>query len=161
MGHIDELSRVDGGWQAILAGFEANPAARGAAEHGAFGHPRQRRLGLRVPANCWALLTGHTTNAYAIAVELSSTGAVLKFVGRRSLPRFLLDQRFALDLFIPGAATPVHVIVRPVRTIGDLQAFEFIQSSAVDRLTLAEHLDRLMGNDPLRNAVRLARRRAS
>jgi hypothetical protein len=160
MGHIDELSRVDGGWQSILARLE--PSAAEIAElEGAFGHAHERRLGLRVPTTCWALLSGRTTSVYAVAVELSPTGVVLKFVGQRTRLLFRTSQRFTLDLFVPGASVPVHVLVRPARTIGDLQAFEFMQSSAVDRLTLAEYLDRLMGNHSLSTAPQFARKKAS
>ncbi len=160
MGHIDELSQVDSGWQTIFARLE--PSATAIAElDGAFGHSHERRLGLRVPSNCWALLSGRTTSVYAVAVDLSPTGVVLKFVGQRSRLLFRNSQRFTLDLFIPGASAPVHVLVRPARTIGELQAFEFTKSSAVDRLTLAEYLDRLMGNDSLRAAVHFTRKKAS
>jgi hypothetical protein len=163
MSHIDELelSKVDSGWQSILAGIEPAPPLNAALDGGAFGHPRQRRLGLRVPANCWALLSGYPTSVYAVAVELSSTGVVLKFVGRRSRLLFRPEQRFGLDLFVPGVTLPVHVAVRPVRRILDLEAFEIVQSSAVDRLTLAEYLDHLMEGDASRGGFQFAGRRAS
>ena len=56
----------------------------------------------------------------------------------------MFEQRFGLDLFLPGAATPLHVTVRPVRPVGHREAFEFVEGTAVDRLTLAEHLDYLL-----------------
>jgi hypothetical protein len=163
MGHIDELelTKVDSGWQSILADIGEAPPLNAMLDAGAFGHTRQRRLGLRVPANCWALLSGYPTSVYAVAVELSSTGVVLKFVGRRSRLLFRPEQRFGLDLFVPAVSLPVHVAVRPVRRILDLEAFEIVQSSAVDRLTLAEYLDHLMDGSASREAVHFARRSAS
>ena len=47
-------------------------------------------------------------------------------------------------MFLPGEKTPLHVAVRPVRTIGEFEAFEFIDASGVDRLTLAEYIDRVI-----------------
>lgn len=82
---------------------------------------------------------------YAMVVELSATGVVLRFAARR--PRegaFRPEQRFELDLFLPGSTAPVLVRVRPVRSIGALEAFELVEASAVDRLTLAEYADRFV-----------------
>jgi len=104
----------------------------------------ERRRGLRLPARCWALLRNQERSIYARAVELSATGVVLEVVGRRHPVDFRATQRFELDLFVPGAATPIHVTVRPVRSVGSREAFELIEASSVDRLTLAEHLDHLL-----------------
>jgi hypothetical protein len=109
-----------------------------------FGHTAERRLGLRLPTHCWALLRSGQAGTYALAVELSATGVVLELAGRHERVEFHREQRFDLDLFIPGATTPIHVAVRPVRAVGAREAFEFVEGNAVDRLTLAEHLDRLL-----------------
>jgi hypothetical protein len=109
-----------------------------------FGHVSERRLGLRVPTRCWALLRHGEHGTYAMAVELSATGVVLEIAGRHRALEFQPAQRFGLDLFVPGATTPIHVSVRPVRNVGSGEAFEFVDGSSVDRLTLAEHLDRLL-----------------
>jgi hypothetical protein len=107
-------------------------------------HP-QRRLGLRVPTRAWALFRNGAHGMYATVVELSATGLVLKFTGQRlRMAAFRPAQRFGLDLFLPGGKAPLHVGVRPVRTIGEFEAFEFVEASAVDRLTLAEYLDRVI-----------------
>jgi len=104
----------------------------------------ERRRGLRLPTRCWALLRNRERSIYARAVELSATGVVLEIVGRRHPVDFRVTQRFELDLFVPGATTPIHVTVRPVRAVGSHEAFELVQASSVDRLTLAEHLDHLL-----------------
>lgn len=104
---------------------------------------QSRRLGLRVAVSCWALLQARGRSLYAQALELSATGVVLRLVGVRHAVRFRGEQRFGLDLFVPGSALPVHATVRPVRAIGALEAFELVDVSPVDRLTLAEYLDSL------------------
>jgi len=83
-----------------------------------FGHTAERRLGLRLPTHCWALLRSGQAGTYALAVELSATGVVLELAGRHERVEFHREQRFDLDLFIPGATTPIHVAVRPVRAVG-------------------------------------------
>jgi hypothetical protein len=103
----------------------------------------ERRRGLRLPTRCWALLRNRERSIYARAVELSATGVVLEVVGRRHPVDFRPTQRFDLDLFVPGVTTPIHVSVRPVRTVGSREAFELVEASAVDRLTLAEHLEHI------------------
>jgi hypothetical protein len=122
-------------------------------------HPSQRRLGLRLPTRCWALLRGRTRSVYVQVVEVSATGLVLRSVGRqRGEANFLGEQRFELDLFLLGAAAPLHVTLRPVRSIGEFEAFELVGTSAVDRLTLAEHMDRVLA---ARQRTRTRKRRAS
>jgi hypothetical protein len=109
-----------------------------------FDPATERRRGLRLPTRCWALLRGRERSIYARTVELSATGVVLEVVGRRHPMDFRATQRFELDLFVPGATTPIHVTVRPVRSVGSQEAFELVEASSVDRLTLAEHLDHLL-----------------
>ena len=104
----------------------------------------ERRRGLRLPTRCWALLRNRERSIYARAIELSATGVVLEVVGRRHPVDFRATQRFDLDLFVPGATTPIHVTVRPVRAVGSREAFELVEATSVDRLTLAEHLDHLL-----------------
>jgi hypothetical protein len=157
MSQLNELAEVDGAWQSIFADIQR----LGDPDRGAFGHPGQRRLGLRVRANCWALLSRGQTSTYAFAVELSATGVVLKLLGRRARLLFRPDQRFRLDLFVPGASSPVRAIVRPVRPVADREAFELVEISPADRLTLAEHLDRQMAKRTRRTALESARRRPS
>jgi len=126
----EELAAIDAQW-------DTDPP-----NSGTFGHASERRLGLRVPATCWALLRHGAESVYAQTIELSPTGAVLKLLDGKAT-RFDHAQRFTLDIFVPGATQPVHATVRPARAVGQLEAFEFSAMSAADRLTLAEHLDRL------------------
>jgi hypothetical protein len=116
--------------------------------------PPQRRLGLRVAVSCWALLRARGRSLYVQVLELSPTGVVIRLVGVRSAVRFRNEQRFGLDLFIPGSPTPIHATVRPVRAIGVLEAFELVDIGAVDRLTLAEYLDSLNAERGVKGHVR-------
>ena len=68
---------------------------------------------------------------------------MLKFVGPGSIV-FRPGQLFGLDLFVPGASSTVRAAMRSVRTTEGFSAFEFVEINAVDRLTLAEYLDRLL-----------------
>ncbi len=107
-------------------------------------HP-QRRLGLRVPTRAWALFRNGAHGMYATVVELSATGLVLRFTGQRlRMAAFRPHQRFELDLFLPGGSAPLRLGIRPVRTLDDLEAFEFVDASSVDRLTLAVYIDRVV-----------------
>jgi hypothetical protein len=135
----DDLAELDAGWDQI----SPDPPR----SLGAFGHVSDRRLGLRVPTACWALLKDGERSVYARTVELTPTGAVLKLLDGAEI-RFDNPRRFELDVFVPGASAPIHAIARPARAIGQLEAFEFLTMSESDRLTLAEHLDRVTGCRP-------------
>src|ERR1051325_3759152 len=125
MAHFQELSRIDTGWEMIFADIE-RLSAFGV---GAFGHVRARRIGLRVATKCWALVSSESSSAYALAVELSSTGGVLRFVGQSIRPHFRANQRLDLTLFLPEPATPIRLVVRPVRRFAEFDAFEFVEGS--------------------------------
>jgi len=158
MGHLIELPpETDNPLQTIFDGI----ARLSRLAHRAFGHSRQRRLGLRVETSCWALLSNGATSFYAMAVELSGTGVVLQFFGRERQLRFRLDQRFDLHLFVPLVSLPIRANVRPARSVGDRQAFELVEIDPADRLTLAEHLDRTMAHPTRRNALESVRRSPS
>ena len=145
----DDLAELDRLWDEISPDPPASepPESNPPASLGAFGHAADRRLGLRVPAACWALLKDGVHSVYARTVELSPTGAVLKLLdgAETPLPR---GKRFDLDIFMPGAARPVHAVAWPARTMGQLHAFEFLFMSSADRLTLAEHLDHVVADRP-------------
>jgi hypothetical protein len=130
----EELRAVDAEWDRIV---EAAPG-----NEGTFGHDTERRLGLRVPAVCWALLRDGDHGVYARTVEISPTSTVLRFLDPHGL-RFEDTQKFALDLFVPTSSRPIHATARPARALGALEAFELSDMNAADRLTLAEHLDKL------------------
>jgi hypothetical protein len=138
MNDATAVGRMDAGWDAQGDG----PAMS------------RRRLGLRVAVSCWALLQARGRSLYAQVVELSSTGVVLRLVGVGYAVRFRAEQRFGLDLFVPGSPSPVHATIRPVRAIGALEAFELVDMSAVDRLTLAEYLDQLGASRAVAGAAR-------
>ena len=146
---VEELATVDAEWDAISSRVaehlygEPEDAEEEPPISGTFGHVSERRLGLRVPTACWALLSDGDRGIYARAVELSPTGAVLKLLDGRDV-RFDDDRSFGLDIFLPSAPRPIHATARPARAIGDLEAFEFSSMNAADRLTLAEHLDDLV-----------------
>jgi hypothetical protein len=152
---LDELARLDAGWDAP----EPTPDF---ASHGTFGHASERRLGLRVPSRSWALLSDGKQGAYARALELSTTGAVLKLLGDRGSLALAGAAPLTMLLFLPEAAPHVAALARRVRKIGELDAFEFVEMPAAERLTLAEHLDRLVfgraGVELLRRSRRLGTR---
>ncbi|HEX6277301.1 MAG TPA: PilZ domain-containing protein [Polyangiaceae bacterium] len=147
----DELAELDAHWDDLNAsssnGALAPSSSLSPVSHGTFGHEHERRLGLRVPAACWALLKDGDHSVYARTVEISPTGAVLKLLDG-SETRFDRARRYELDIFVPGASRPVHAVARPARAIGQLEAFEFSKMSSDDRLTLAEHLDHLVDERP-------------
>lgn len=72
-------------------------------------------------------------------VELSTTGIVIDFSynGRPTI-----DGVQKLELVVPGLGRPIKALARPVRRVGKFDAFEFLSIRPVDRLSLAEHLDR-------------------
>jgi hypothetical protein len=156
-----ELAAVDEEWDAISSLFAENEAAPESAEteppiSGTFGHVSERRLGLRMPAACWALLRDGARGIYARAVELSPTGVVLKLFDRDV--RLDGARSFGLDIFVPNASRPIHATARPARPIGELEAFELSNMNAADRLTLAEHLDDRRSTRPPRPNGRRSRR---
>jgi hypothetical protein len=147
---VEELEAVDAEWDAIssrlaehLQGRSESAETEHPISESAFGHPSERRIGLRVPAGCWALLSDGEHGVYARAVELSPTGAVLKLLEGSDV-RFDGAHSFGLDIFVPNASHPIHATARPARAIGELEAFELSSMNAADRLTLAEHLDDLV-----------------
>jgi hypothetical protein len=147
----EELAVLDSLWDDLNASPDDAVAAPSASlppvSRGTFGHEHERRLGLRVPAACWALLKDGDHSVYARTVEISPTGAVLKLLDG-SETRFERARRYELDIFVPGASRPVHAVARPARAIGQLEAFEFSKMSSADRLTLAEHLDHVVARRP-------------
>jgi hypothetical protein len=72
-------------------------------------------------------------------VELSTTGVVLDF---RYTERPEIEGLQTLELVVPGLGRPIRTVARPVRQVGKYDAFEFLSIGAIDRLSLAEHLDR-------------------
>jgi hypothetical protein len=102
-------------------------------------YPETRRLGARAPTKFSVFLIAGERRFRARTVELSTTGVVLDFHynGRPDL-----DGLQTLELVVPGLGRPIRTLARPVRRVGVFDAFEFLSIPAVDRLSLAEHLDR-------------------
>ena len=69
------------------------------------------------------------------SVDLSPTGALIRHRSIRSWP---MVQKVELDL----DGVPVETYARTAWCFGDLQAVRFVGLSEVDRLEIAEHLDR-------------------
>ena len=104
------------------------------------GEPiESRRLGAREHTKFSAFLLAKGKRVRARTVELSTTGVVLDF---RYSSRPELDGLQTLELAVPGCGRPIRTLARPVRRVGSFDAFEFLSIREVDRLTLAEHLDR-------------------
>lgn len=152
MNAADNLADLDAAWDLIASDtVEEPPPESGVTSapppdsNGAFGHAMNRRLGLRVPAALWVLVKDGDRGLYARTVEISPTGAVLKLLDGNQT-RFDRARKFELDIFVPASARPLHAVARSARSVGQLEAFEFLTMSSSDRLTLAEHLDYLGGN---------------
>jgi len=99
-----------------------------------------RRLGARVATSFSVFVTSQQQRVRARATELSTTGVLLDL---RHAEPCDIDGLLTLELVVPGLVRPVHTAARRVRTVGKLSAFEFLAISRDDRLTLAEHIDRV------------------
>jgi hypothetical protein len=99
-----------------------------------------RRLGSRTPTHFAVFIKNGGQRLRCRAAQLSTTGVVLDL---RFLEEIDTKRLLQIDLAIPGHTRPIHAVVRPVRAVGRLQAYEFVFIKSVDQLTLAEFLDRL------------------
>ncbi len=77
----------------------------------------------------------------ARSVDVSAGGVLIA----RSCPTRSTDDRVYLEveMAIPGEDESVTALARPVWSLGPYQALKFIRMSDVDRLTLAELVDRV------------------
>lgn len=98
-----------------------------------------RRLGARTATKFSVFLVAGEQRFRARTVELSTTGIVLDF---RYTEHPGSDGLQTLELVVPGLGRPIRAVARLVRRVGKYDAFEFVSIRPVDRLTLAEHLDR-------------------
>jgi hypothetical protein len=103
------------------------------------GLSESRRMGARASTKFSVFLVAGERRFRARTVELSTTGVVLDF---RYTERPEIDGLQTLELVVPGLGRPIRTLARPVRRVGKCDAFEFISIRPVDRLSLAEHLDR-------------------
>jgi hypothetical protein len=98
-----------------------------------------RRLGARASTKFSVFLIAGDRRFRARTVELSTTGVVLDF---RHSEQPTIEGLQTLELVVPGLGRPIRTLARPVRKVGKYDAFEFLSIQAIDRLSLAEHLDR-------------------
>ena len=99
-----------------------------------------RRLGLRTPMAFGVFVTSKGRRVRARAAELSTTGVVLDF---RHSEECSTDGLLTLELCVPGQARPIRTAARFARRVGKLMAFEFMAIGRDERLSLAEHIDRV------------------
>lgn len=100
-----------------------------------------RRLGARVATSFSVFVSNRGQRVRARATELSTTGLLLDF---RHAEACDIDGLLTLELAVPGLIRPIRTAARRVRAVGKLSAFEFLAISRDDRLTLAEHIDRVV-----------------
>lgn len=96
-------------------------------------------MGARAPTKFSVFVVAGERRFRARTVELSTTGVVLDFSYNE---RPDLEGLQTLELVVPGLGRPIRTMARPVRRVGKYDAFEFLSIRPVDRLSLAEHLDR-------------------
>jgi hypothetical protein len=104
------------------------------------GGPSSRRLGARAATSFSAFITLEDEKVRVRAAQLSTTGVVLDV---RQLELGEVDRNFTLELAVPGLRRPIRCVARLVRRSGKLAAFEFLVIGRDERLTLAEHIDRV------------------
>ena len=100
----------------------------------------ERRLGARVATSFSVFISFGDERVRARAAQLSTTGVVLDL---RHLELGALDHNVTLELAVPGLRRPIRCIARLARRLGKLAAFEFLVIGRDERLTLAEHIDRV------------------
>jgi len=100
----------------------------------------ERRIGARIGTD-FRLTARRNGICYEHrAVDLSATGALIR--SRRSLRRPPLLQHLELEI---GAPKPLRTLARTVWAEGKWQGVRFVGLSDVDRLDIAEHIDRVEG----------------
>ena len=102
--------------------------------------PQERRLGARAATSFTAFITIDNEKLRVRAAQLSTTGVVLDV---RNVELGETDRNFTIELAVPGLRRPVRSVARFVRRVGKLAAFEFLVIGRDERLTLAEHIDRV------------------
>jgi len=100
----------------------------------------ERRLGARAATSFSAFITLGDDKVRVRAAQLSTTGVVLDV---RNVELGEVDRNFTLELAVPGLRRPIRCVARLVRRLGKLAAFEFLVIGRDERLTLAEHIDRV------------------
>ena len=98
-----------------------------------------RRMGARAQSKFSVILVVGEKRYRARTVDVSTTGVLLDW---RYNARPVIEGLQTLELVVPGLGKPIRTMARPVRSSGKYDAFEFLSIRPVDRLSLAEHLDR-------------------
>ena len=97
----------------------------------------ERRIGARVRTDLHLTAYRDGRAVPCRAVDLSPGGVLVRRGGRRAVP---MVQRIELDL---GHAKPLRAMARTVWRSDELHALRFVGMNDVDRLEIAQHLDRL------------------
>jgi len=99
-----------------------------------------RRLGTRAATSFGAFILFGEEKVRVRAAQLSTTGVVLDV---RNVELGELNRSYTLELAVPGLRRPIRCVARLVRRVAKLAAFEFMIIGRDERLTLAEHIDRV------------------
>jgi hypothetical protein len=101
----------------------------------------ERRFSARAQGD-FPVRIGDGLMAYSDArgVDVSATGVLIA----RVRPLASNEDRlyFAIEMTLPDTGESITVLARPVWTSGPYQALKFIRMNDVDRLSIAEHVDR-------------------
>lgn len=100
-----------------------------------------RRIGQRVQTAFSVVVVAGDRRVRVRCAELSTTGLLLDFRYTAGCP--VTGGLVTLELAVPGLPRPLRTAARIVREVGKLVAFEFMIIGRDDRLTLAEHIDRI------------------
>lgn len=101
----------------------------------------QRRLGQRVRTDVSVLAKEAVFTAECRAIEVSTTGVILdrgRPMKASELPVFM-----TLQIDLPGRTETVKAVGRAVWCFDTQQAVHLVDMHDVDRLSLAEHMDKV------------------
>jgi hypothetical protein len=96
----------------------------------------ERRTSIRIPTDLPLVARKDGHERHCRAIELTTNGALVHYPASASPP---LVQELELQL---GDGCSLRTLARTVWSAGRLQAVRFLGLGDVDRLELAEHLDR-------------------
>ena len=100
----------------------------------------ERRYAPRAPSSLLVRLGNGLTRAEAFCADISMGGVLLQ----RELPAAIAYTHLYLDvaLQLPGDPRPIRAMARRVWSRGNSFGLRFLKMSELDRLRLAEHIDR-------------------
>ncbi len=128
-GHAHDLSQIDAQWERIAPRVEEPE----------FQSHNQRRLGERVPLRATAIVVGAHGSFIAQTLDLSCSGCALM----ADIPESVNE---AIILLRTGTVGPSLALeARRTRSFSKGTAFEFTNITDIDRLSLGEFLDRVVG----------------